>query len=72
MIIHRQKSKARQISGLIIGSCFALGLIGLGAIFTMGFHNSEMYWSSLWTFITLLTVGIIGARIHGMIWSKKC
>ena len=71
MIIHRQKSKTRQVSGLIIGSCFALGLIGLGVIFTMGFHNTEMYWSSLWTFISLLTVGIIGARIHGMIWGKK-
>ena len=70
MIIHRQKSKVRQISGLIVGTSFAIGLIGLGAIFTMGFHNTEMYWSSLWIFISLLTVGIIGARIHGMIWRK--
>ena len=69
-LISRQKSKTRQVFGLIIGSSFAIGLIGLGIIFTMGFHNTELYWSSLWTFMGFLAIGIIGARIHGMIWRK--
>ena len=69
-LISRQKSKTRQVFGLIIGSSFAIGLIGLGIIFTMGFHNTELYWSSLWTFMGFLVIGIIGARIHGIIWRK--
>ena len=69
-LVSRQKSKIRQVFGLIIGSSFAVGLIGLGIIFASSFHNTELYWSSLWTFMGFLVIGIIGARIHGIIWRK--
>lgn len=71
MIIQREQSKIKRIFGLFIGTSFTLGLIGLGVILVTGFNNTIMYWNSLWVFMGLLIVGIIGARIHNIIWSKK-
>ena len=71
MQVHKPKSKIQRIFGLIIGSSFALGLIGLGAILTIGFSNTPLYWNGIWIFMSLLSIGIIGARVYGMVWSKK-
>lgn len=70
MQIHRQKSKVQKIFGLIIGSSFALGLVGLGIILAVGFSNTPLYWNGIWIFMSLLSVGMIGARVYGMMWSK--
>ena len=70
MQVYRQKSPVRRITGLIIGASFAAGLIGLGVILASGFVNTPAYWNSLWNFAGLLVVGIVGARIHGMVWKK--
>lgn len=67
MQVYRQ-SKAKKISGLVIGTSFVLGLVGLGITLATGFSNTPLYWNGLWVFMSLLVVGIIGARIHGIIW----
>ena len=68
MQIYRQKSKIQKIFGLIIGSSFALGLVGLGALLVAGYSNTPLYWNGIWIFMSLLSVGIIGARVYGMMW----
>ena len=65
------KSKTQRISGLVIGVFFIVGLIGLGAIFVTGFKNNPFYWNSLWIMMGVFSIGLIGARIHGIIWGKK-
>lgn len=67
MQVYRQ-SKVKKISGLVIGTSFVLGLVGLGIILATGFSNTPLYWNGLWVFMSLLVVSIIGARIHGIVW----
>ena len=71
MIVQREQSKIKKIFGLVIGTSFTLGIIGLGIILVTGFTNTQMYWNSLWIFMGLLSVGLIGARIHNLIWGKR-
>lgn len=67
----RPQSKIKKIFGLVIGSSFAIGFIGLGVLLVSGFHSTQLYFNSLELFLVLLAIGVIGARIYGIVWGKK-